>query len=96
MSKDYYLILEIDRDSTQEKISHAFRRLSQKYNPHSNLTNQGSNQMKFDSICEAYEVLSHHERKAIFDKYGEYGLKNGVTREDGKKIGGYIFLANSD
>lgn len=52
--------------------------------------------MKFDSICEAYEVLSHQERKAIFDKYGEYGLKNGITREDGKKIGGYIFLANSD
>ena len=42
-SLDYYGILEIERSSNQEDISSAFRRLSTKYNPHTNLTSQGSN-----------------------------------------------------
>ena len=46
-------------------------------------------------ICEAFEVLSHNERKATFDKYGEYGLKNGVTSHDGKTIAPYMWLGNS-
>ena len=32
------------------------------------------------------------DRKAIFDIYGEYGLKEGVTTPDGKKVGGGYFL----
>ena len=60
------------------------------------MTNQGSNQVRFNQICEAYEVLSHSERKALFDKYGEYGLKNGITGPDGKHIRGYMFLGNSE
>ena len=82
-SLDYYNILEITRNSNQEDITNAFKRLSVKYNPHTNLTSQGSNQVRFDRICEAFEVLSNEERKATFDKYGEYGLKNGVTNDQG-------------
>ena len=55
-----------------------------------------ANQQIFDQICEAYEVLSTLERKATYDMYGEYGLKTGVTNHLGQKIGGYIFLGNSD
>jgi DnaJ family protein B protein 13 len=47
-------------------------------------------------ICEAYDVLSDSDRKAVFDKYGEYGLKNGVQNELGEKVGGYIYLGNSE
>ncbi len=67
-----------------------------KYNPIKNPANQASNQQKFGQICEAYDVLSNPERKAIFDLYGEYGLKNGVTNHLGEKIGGYIYLGNDD
>ena len=49
----------------------------------SNLTNQGSNNLKFNGICEAYEVLSNPQWKAQFDRYGEYGLKQGSTSADG-------------
>lgn len=96
MSMDYYLILEITRDATLEQITNAFKRLSAKYNPMSNLTNQGSNNLKFNAICEAYEVLSNPQWKAQFDKYGEYGLKQGQTNADGQKIKGYMFLGNSE
>lgn len=40
--------------------------------------------------------MSNFDLKAVFDKYGEYGLKNGVTNDQGEKIGGYIYLGNSD
>ncbi len=52
--------------------------------------------MKFNQICEAYEVLSDEKRKAIFDAYGEFGLKNGVTDENGASTPKYLFLGNSD
>lgn len=96
MNTNYYETLEIQRDSTSEQITHAFKRLSMKYNPIKNPANQASNQQKFGQICEAYDVLSNPERKAIFDLYGEYGLKNGVTNHLGEKIGGYIYLGNDD
>jgi len=36
-------------------------------------------------MCEAFEVLSNSQLKAIYDKYGEYGLKEGIIGPDGKK-----------
>jgi len=51
--------------------------------------------MKFDEICEAFEVLSNVELKAIYDKYGEYGLKEGIILPDGSKCGGGYFRQKS-
>ena len=93
---DYYLILEIPRHSSQEQIKNAFKRLSIKFNPAKNPSNAGVNQARFDQICEAYEVLSNQELRGVFDKHGEYGLKNGVTNHLGQTIGGYTFLFNSE
>lgn len=67
-----------------------------KNSPNKNPSSQGSAQVQFNKICEAYDVLSNSELKAVFDKYGEYGLKNGVTNDQGEKLGGYIFLGNSE
>lgn len=96
MNIDYYQELQITRDATTEQIQNAFKRLSYKHDPMKNPSNLQSNQQKFGTICEAYDVLSHPERRGIFDKYGSYGLKNGVTNEVGQKIDGYTFLGNSD
>ena len=41
-------------------------------------------------------MLSSNELKAIYDMYGEYGLKQGVTNHLGQKIGGYVYLYNSE
>lgn len=40
--------------------------------------------------------MSNEKRKAIFDAYGEFGLKNGVTNSKGETTERYVFLANSD
>lgn len=49
------------------------------------------NTVKFREICEAFDVLSQVELRAIYDKYGEYGLKEGVMVE-GKRVGGGYFM----
>lgn len=95
-SLDYYSILEIERGVNQEEISNAFKRLATKYNPHVNLSNQQANQQRYDLICEAFEVLSNEKRKAIFDTYGEFGLKNGIIDHNGTRTETYVFLGNSD
>lgn len=96
MNENYYETLEIPRNSTSEAIANAFRRLAVKFHPAKNPSNVAANTAKFRSICEAYDVLSDPEKKAIFDLHGEYGLKNGVTNSAGQMIGGYMFMGNSE
>lgn len=50
------------------------------------------NAQRFAQICEAHDVLSNVETKAIYDIYGEYGLKEGCVTPEGKKYGGGYFL----
>jgi len=49
------------------------------------------NTARFRDICEAFDVLSQVELRGIYDKYGEFGLKEGVM-EAGERIGGGYFL----
>jgi DnaJ-class molecular chaperone len=94
---DYYKILELDsKTASHESIADNFRRLALKNHPLRNEENLDSSQREFNRICEAYEVLSNAEFKAIYDKSGISGLKNGTTKKkDGKFIGGYSFQGNS-
>ena len=66
-------------------VSYSFRRLALKFHPLRNPTNLATNTAKFNEICEAFDVLSEPERKALFDKYGEYGFKEGVPSKTGSK-----------
>ncbi|QZX48859.1 terminal organelle assembly protein TopJ [Mycoplasma sp. E35C] len=71
--RDYYEVLEIDRDADEREIKRAFRKLAKKYHPD---TNQGDADAErlFKEVNEAYEVLSNEEKKARYDKYGHDGL----------------------
>ncbi|XP_022914225.1 dnaJ homolog subfamily B member 13-like [Onthophagus taurus] len=76
MGLDYYGILQIPRNSTDLDIKKAFRTLALEFNPE-RLHHRSSRQV-FTLICEAYDVLSNPLIRAVFDQYGEEGLKNGV------------------
>ena len=94
---DYYKVLELDPvTASHEDISTSFRRLSLKYHPLRASDNLSGNHLEFSKVCEAYDVLSKPERKTVYDKFGEQGLKNGIPSNKAPKsaIGGYCFQGN--
>jgi len=73
--KDYYEILGVSRDASQEEIKKAYRRLAKKYHP--DLNKDGGSAEKFKQIAEAYEVLSDPEKRAQYDRFGHVGPEQG-------------------
>lgn len=69
MNKNYYEILEIDPNATQEDIKKAYRKLSLLHHPDKNGNSQESIN-KIQDINEAYEVLSNQENKMMYDNGG--------------------------
>jgi molecular chaperone DnaJ len=71
--RDYYEVLGVDRNASQEEIKKAYRKLALKYHPDQNPNNKEAEE-KFKEITEAYSVLSDNEKKALYDKYGHEGM----------------------
>ena len=74
MGRDYFEILGVSRDATKEEIRQAYRRLALKYHPDRNPGDRTAEE-KFKEVAQAYAVLSDDEKRAIYERYGEAGLK---------------------
>jgi molecular chaperone DnaJ len=72
--RDYYEILGVPRDSDQEEIKKAYRRLALNYHPDRNPGDKEAEE-KFKEAAEAYEVLRDDEKRRIYDLYGHAGLE---------------------
>jgi DnaJ-class molecular chaperone len=92
---DYYDILELPRDATQQDIKKKYRKLAIKYHPDKNKEDEDAVR-KFQAVAEAFEVLSDPEKRAIFDQYGYEGLRDGVPDETGSMKGGYQYSQNAN
>ena len=89
--KTYYEELGLEHTANREQIAQAYHQLALKTHPLRNDKSQMSHCIyNFSRINEAYEVLSDVKMKAIFDKYGEQSLKNGIT-EGPDACEGYLF-----
>ena len=66
--KDYYQLLNVDRDATQAKIKSAYRKLARKYHP--DVSKEPQAEEQFKAIGEAYEVLKNPEKRAAYDQLG--------------------------
>jgi len=85
MTKDYYKILEVSKDATQDEIKKAYRRLAHKYHP----DKENGDEEKFKKINEAYQVLKDTEKRKKYDQFGTsfeqmggWQSTAGVTWED--------------
>jgi len=73
-NKDYYKILEIEKDASEEDIKLAYRRLAKKFHPDLNKTDPEAKE-KFIELHEAYDTLNDPQRRKIYDQAG-YNLRN--------------------
>jgi molecular chaperone DnaJ len=64
--KDYYKILEVNRNASGEEIKKAYRRLAHRYHP----DKAGGDEKKFKEINEAYQVLSDNKKRMQYDRFG--------------------------
>lgn len=76
MVKNYYQILCINKDASEEDIKKSYKKLAIKWHPDKNPDNKEEASEKFKEISEAYQVLSDPEKRKIYDNYGEEGIKN--------------------
>ena len=69
--KDYYSILGVNKTASADRIKKQFRKLALKYHPDRNQGNKAA-EAKFKEISEAYEVLSDPDKRAKYDRFGQY------------------------
>ena len=97
MSKDYYNILGVDKNSSQDEIKKAYRKLAHQYHP----DKKGGNEAKFKEINEAYQVLGNEQKKQQYDQFGatfdQAGMGGqGFNWQDFAGQGGFDFRGGAN
>jgi molecular chaperone DnaJ len=75
IKQDYYEVLGVPRNASDEEIKRAFRKLAFQYHPDRN--REPGAEEKFKEINEAYQVLSDHEKRNRYDRYGRVDVEGG-------------------
>ncbi|KAH7865416.1 hypothetical protein Vadar_006395 [Vaccinium darrowii] len=70
---DFYAVLGVSKNASKSEIKSAYRKLARSYHP--DVNKEPGAEQKFKEISNAYEVLSDDEKRSIYDRYGEAGLK---------------------
>jgi molecular chaperone DnaJ len=86
--RDYYEVLGINRDASEEDIRKAYRKLAMQHHPDRNPENPKSEE-HFKEAKEAYEVLSEPDKRAAYDRFGHQGVDPQAGMGGGAGMGGF-------
>jgi curved DNA-binding protein CbpA len=91
-SEDFYEVLGVNRNSTQDEIKKAYRKLSLKYHPDKNPNNKEAAEEIFKKVSFAYGILSDSKKRSDYDNYGrEYVVSGGHMPSGGGSGGNFHF-----
>jgi molecular chaperone DnaJ len=76
--KDYYELLGVGRNATEQELKSAYKRLAIRYHPDKNPGDAEAEEM-FKEVAEAYSVLSNGEQRARYDRFGHAGVSSSAA-----------------
>lgn len=76
-NRDYYEILGLGREASNEEIKKAFKKLAMKFHPDRNPDNPKAEE-QFKEAKEAYDILSDPQKKAAYDQFGHAGVNQNM------------------
>ena len=90
MSKNYYEILELNKNATENEIKKSYRKLALKWHPDKNPNNIEFATQKFNEISEAFEVLGDIQKRKQYDMFGNINSNQG-PRQNPQDIFNHFF-----
>ncbi|MDR2730387.1 MAG: molecular chaperone DnaJ [Treponema sp.] len=79
--RDYYEVLNVDKNASKEDIKKAYRKLALQYHPDKNPGNKEAEE-KFKEATEAYEILGDDQKKSAYDQFGFAGVEGMSGQHD--------------
>ncbi|MCQ2052908.1 MAG: molecular chaperone DnaJ [archaeon] len=76
MPRDYYEVLGVSKNASQDEIKSAYRKMARQYHPDVSKESKEVAEEKFKEISEAYEVLSDVNKRQMYDQYGHAGVNS--------------------
>lgn len=84
--RDYYDVLGVARNATNDQIKSAYRKLARKWHPDVNKASDAAT--RFKEASEAYEALSDPQKRKLYDQFGHAGMASGFGAGPGPSAGG--------
>src|SRR5438445_10131160 len=78
MPRDFYEVLGVPRNASEEDVKKAYRKLARQYHPDRNPGDKQA-EARFKEVQEAYDVLSDKEKRAQYDQFGHVGGQPGFN-----------------